>query len=103
MTADDIRRLAVVADAELQVRDGRAWVVVVRQVDAARASALAQLVDELAAQPSLHRVSADLTCTTPSDRRAATILGGLRLRAAPSVDVTAPGAVSRLFRPRHAA
>jgi hypothetical protein len=91
------------AGAELRLGTGRAWVVVVGTLDARRALALAELVGELVRQPSLHRVSVDLTCTVATDRWAAVFVRALRAGSPPWADVTTPGATARVFRRRHAA
>jgi hypothetical protein len=99
----DLGWRAVRAGAELRLATGRAWVVVVGTVDARRAVAVAELVDELVRQPSLHRVSVDLTCTVAADRGAAAFVRALRAGTPPCADVTTPGAMARVFRHRHAA
>jgi hypothetical protein len=86
--------MATGADAELHLRDGRAWVIVVGTVDAARASAVAELVDALVRGPTFRRVSVDLTCTVLSDRGAAVAIGALHDGAPPWVDVTTAGAIA---------
>lgn len=87
----DLRQRAIDAGAELRVRDGRAWVVVVGPVDATRAEAIAGLVGDLARQPWLHRAGVDLTCTVETDRQAAATLERLDRAAPPNVDVSRPG------------
>lgn len=97
-----LRRLADRADAEMWLRDGHAWVIAVGTVDATRASAVADLVNELTAQRSLRRVSVDLTCTVAADHDAAAILENLRADAPPSTDVTTAGVFGRLGHRRAA-
>jgi hypothetical protein len=102
-STDGLRRRAERAGAQLELGDGHAWVIVVGTVDGRRASAAADLVDELVRQPSFHRVSVDLTSTVLSDRGAAAIFNALRAGAAPGVDVTTPGPLGWLVRGPHAA
>jgi hypothetical protein len=90
------------AEAELQLRDGRAWMVVVGKVDGTRAMAVAELVAGLAREGSLYRVSVDLTCAITTDQDAMAILDALRSGAPPCVDVTTAGAIGRHID-RHAA
>jgi hypothetical protein len=90
VTGDDLRHYAQEGGAELHVRDDRAWVVVVGTVDAARASAAAELIDDLVWKRSFHRVSVDLTCALIADQGAATTFDALRAGAAAWLDVTAP-------------
>jgi hypothetical protein len=103
MNVQDLDRRAERCDAELYIRDGRAWVIVVGAVNPARAIEVFNLVDELASQPSLRRVSVDLTCTTIADHGTAGIINALRDGAAPWVDVTTAAAIGRLHVERHAA
>ena len=95
MTDDDLRHHAPQGSVELYVRDDHAWVVVVGTVDAARASAAAELVDDLVGKRSLHRVSVDLTCALTADRGAAATFDALRAGAAAWLDVTAPSVLGQ--------
>ena len=74
MTDDDLRHHAPQGGVELYVRDDHAWVVVVGTVDAARASAAAELID---------------------DQGAAATFDALRAGAAAWLDVTAPSVLGQ--------
>ena len=74
MTDDDLRHHAQQGGVELYVRDDHAWVVVVGTVDAARASAAAELID---------------------DQGAAATFDALRAGAAAWLDVTAPSVLGQ--------
>lgn len=96
VNAVSLRRDAQRAGAELELGDGRAWVVLVGTVDAGRASAVADLVDELSSHGPLRRVSVDLTCTVIADGGAAAIIRALRAGAPSRIDITTAGVVGRM-------
>lgn len=77
--------------------------IVVGTVNAARACAIAELVDSLAAQPQVQRLSVDLTCTMIVERSAAAILDGVRAGVPAWIDVTTAGAFGRFHVDRPAA
>lgn len=89
--------------AEVRVIDGRAWVLAVGPVHAARAAGIAALMNELSDRPSLRRVSVDLTCALPADAAAAATLAWVALGAGPQVDVVGTGWLGRLLGSRSAA
>ncbi len=94
----ELQRWMELSGAELHLGDRRAWVIVVGTVDADRAHAIVGLVDELAWQPSLHRISVDLTCTVMSDGDAAAACDALLVSAAPWVDMATPGPIAWRIR-----
>jgi hypothetical protein len=97
------QRFSSVAEADVRVIDGRAWVLAVGRVDAARAAAIAAVVNELSGRRTLRRVSVDLTCAVPVDPAATATLGLVRLGAPPRVDVVGPYVLTRLRGPKAAA
>jgi hypothetical protein len=91
------------AEADVRVVDGRAWVIAVGPVDAARATAVAAMVDELSGRADLRRVSVDLTCAVPVNLVAAATLELIHVGARPRVDVARAGVLGRLLRLQGAA
>jgi hypothetical protein len=103
----ELRHRADRAGAEAYVRNGKTLIVVIGEIDDRRADTLAELISYAAESAPGGNVSVDLTCTMPTNRRAAAILDRLEAGSLPRVTFTKPPGlplrVHAVFTPRREA